>query len=80
MEWLKPKAAAKLWAGGISTEYLYRDIANGRLKCVRYGSGRNILLCEEWVTEWLLSMAEHRVAKTASGDVIALRTAGRSDG
>ena len=53
MRWLKVEAAAQEWAGGLSPKTVYRAIRAGQLKAARVGAGRNVLLCEEFVEEWL---------------------------
>lgn len=58
MRWLKVKEAAVEWAGGVSPKTLYRAIADNKLKAARIGAGRNVLLCEEFVDEYLRRSAE----------------------
>jgi excisionase family DNA binding protein len=53
VRWLKVPEAAKEWAGGVSPKTLYAAIRSGRLKAARIGAGRNVLLCEAFVDEWL---------------------------
>lgn len=53
MVWRKVSDAAREWAGGVSEKTLYRAIRSGKLKAARIGAGRNVLLCEEFITEWL---------------------------
>jgi excisionase family DNA binding protein len=51
--WKKVPEAAKEWAGGTSPKTLYAAIRAGRLKAARIGAGRNVLVCEQFVDEWL---------------------------
>lgn len=57
MRWLKVKAAADEWAGGISAKVLYAAIKANKLKAARIGAGRNLLVCEAWVDDWLKASA-----------------------
>lgn len=72
MRWLKVPEAAKEWAGGVSPKTMYGAIRDGKLTAARIGAGRNLLVCEQHVDEWLM-----RAAKVAPGDnPIALRPRG----
>ena len=52
MTWFKvPKGAE--YAGDISVKVIYRAIRDRSLKAARIGTGRNVLLCKEFVDEWL---------------------------
>jgi len=62
MEWKKTADAAATWAGGVHPKTLYAAVRRGELQCVRFGAGRNMLFCEAWITEWLLSVADRRTA------------------
>ena len=53
MLWKKVPAAADEWAGGLSLKTLYAAIRTGRLKAARIGAGRNVLVCEAFIDEWL---------------------------
>ena len=53
MRWMKVADAAREWAGGVSAKTLYAAIKAGKLKAARIGAGRNVLLCEEFVSDWL---------------------------
>ena len=53
MRWLKVAEAAKEWAGGISAKTMYAAIRARKLKAARIGAGRNVLVCEAFVDEWL---------------------------
>lgn len=53
MRWLKVSEAAQEWAGGVNPKTVYAAIRAGKLKAARIGAGRNMLLCEQWVDEWL---------------------------
>jgi len=65
MTWLKADEAARTWCGGVSPKVLYSAVKAGKLKAARYGAGRNLLFCEEWCTEWLVSS---QTMQTASGN------------
>jgi len=54
MVWVKVPDAAERWAGGVNPKVLYRAIRDGHLRAARIGSGRNLLVCEAQVDEWLL--------------------------
>ena len=58
MRWLKVSAAATEWAGGTSAKTLYAAIKAGKLRAARIGAGRNLLLCEQFVDEWLQESAK----------------------
>jgi hypothetical protein len=60
MEWKKVPAAVKTWAGDISPKTMYAAIKSGKCKAARIGAGRNVLVCEQFVTEWLMSTADKR--------------------
>jgi hypothetical protein len=53
MTWKKVPVAARDWAGGCSPKTLYGAIKRGELKAARIGAGRNLLVCEAFVDEWL---------------------------
>ena len=53
MKWARVAEAAKTWAGGVNPKTIYKAIRAGDLKAARIGAGRNMLVCEEWVNEWL---------------------------
>jgi hypothetical protein len=53
--WKKVPAAAREWCGDISPKLVYAAVKTGKLKAARIGAGRNLLLCEQWCDEWLLS-------------------------
>jgi excisionase family DNA binding protein len=55
MVWKKIPDAASSWAGNISPKTMYDAIRKKRLKAARIGAGRNLLVCEEFVDEWLKS-------------------------
>lgn len=59
MRWLKVAEAAKEWAGGVSAKTMYAAIRAGKLKAARIGAGRNVLVCEAFVDEWLTRSAQH---------------------
>ena len=65
MRWLKAEEAARAWAGGVSTKKLYEAVKAGRLKAARYGAGRNLLFCEEWVDAWLTGSATDQEKRTS---------------
>jgi predicted DNA-binding transcriptional regulator AlpA len=54
--WMKATEAAK-YAGGISLRTLYEAHRKGQLRATPIGSGRNLLFCTSWITEWLESRA-----------------------
>ena len=56
MMWMKVAAAAT-YAGGLSRKTLYTAIRQGNLKAARIGAGRNFLLCESFVDDWLQEAA-----------------------
>jgi hypothetical protein len=60
MIWKKAPGAAAAWCGGVSPKVLYAAHTAGRLKAAHVGitSRRNLLFCEEWCQEWLLTSAE----------------------
>jgi excisionase family DNA binding protein len=60
MRWLKVPDAAREWAGGVSAKTIYAAIKAGKLKAARIGAGRNVLLCEEHVTEWLMASVKEQ--------------------
>jgi hypothetical protein len=62
--WLKVPKAAKENAGGVSPKVLYAAIRQGKLKAARIGSGRNILVCEAFIDEWLMRSAGEPVEET----------------
>jgi excisionase family DNA binding protein len=57
MRWLKVAEAAKEWAGGVSAKTMYAAIRARKLKAARIGAGRNVLVCEAFVDEWLTGSA-----------------------
>lgn len=65
MRWLKVPAAAEEWAGGVHPQTLYTAIRNGRLKAAHIGAGRNLLLCEAFVDEWLRGSIGNRPSDDA---------------
>jgi len=74
MVWKKTADAAKEWAGGIHPKFLYTAVQRGDLKCARYGAGRNLLFCEQWIEDWLIASANRgRVAQTTSGEIVPLQ-------
>lgn len=77
MRWLKAPEAAQEWAGGISPKTLYRAVKKKQLRAARIGSGRNLLFCEEWITEWLQRSAGPSAAVTAPQIIAATRQQGR---
>jgi hypothetical protein len=61
VEWKKVPDAAREWAGNISPKVLYRAIKDGKCKAARIGAGRNVLVCESFVNDYLLgSVKEER--------------------
>ncbi len=70
MRWLKAKAAAAEWAGGVSAKLLYRAVRDGSLRAARVGAGRHLLFCEEWVNEWLVSSAGTHDVSSPSGRLV----------
>lgn len=71
MQWKKVPEAAKEWAGGISPKTMYAAVRDGKLAAARIGTGRNILVCEQHVTDWLM-----RSASAEPGAPIVLRERG----
>jgi hypothetical protein len=57
VRWLKVADAAKEWAGDICPKTMYAAIRAGKLKAARIGAGRNVLVCEAFVDEWLTGSA-----------------------
>lgn len=57
MVWKKANDAARDWAGGVSVKTLYAAVRDKRLRAAKTGS-RNLLFCEQWVDEWLLTSAD----------------------
>jgi hypothetical protein len=57
MIWMKIDQACA-YAGGISRAVLYGAIRSGRLRCARIGAGRNVLLADTWIDEYLVSTAK----------------------
>lgn len=55
MRWMKPKEAAAYAC--VSPKVLYRAIAAGDLKAARVGRGRNLVVSESWVDEYLTRCA-----------------------
>lgn len=51
--------AAREWAGGVSDKVLYDAIRKGKCRAARIGAGRNLLLCEQFVNDWLLSTVKN---------------------
>jgi UDP-N-acetylenolpyruvoylglucosamine reductase len=62
---LKVEAAAQEWAGGLSAKTIYKAIRDGKLKAARIGAGRNLLVCEQFITDWLLASAARRTDERA---------------
>lgn len=61
MIWKNAKHAAREWAGGLSTTALYDAVKTGHLKAARVGaSGRRLMFCEVWTTEWLVASSTRR--------------------
>ena len=56
-EWKKVRDAAKAWAGNSHPKTLYAAIRAGELKAARIGAGRNFLVCEAFVDDWLQASA-----------------------
>lgn len=67
MRWLKVPAAAKEWAGGVNPKTLYTAIRAGHLKAARIGAGRNVLLCEAYVDDWLKNSIREKPNTGADG-------------
>jgi len=65
MPWKKVPEAAKDWAGGVSAKTLYSTIKTGKLRAARIGAGRNVLVSEEFVSEWLMNSAKKAGADDA---------------
>ena len=57
MRWLKVPEAAIEWAGGVNPKIVYRAIRDGKCRAARVGCGRNLLVCEAFVNEWLETSA-----------------------
>lgn len=57
MRWLKVQEASREWAGNISPKTMYAAIKAGKLQAARIGAGRNFLVCEQFVDEWLSATA-----------------------
>ena len=55
MEWRKVPHAAKTWAGGVDPDLIYRAIREMKCRAARIGAGRNLLVCEQFIDEWLLA-------------------------
>jgi hypothetical protein len=64
VRWLKIPEAAKEWAGGCNPKTLYAAARTGRLKVARIGAGRNMLVCEQFVDEWLKGSAKPDAERT----------------
>lgn len=60
MRWLKVADAAQEWVGGVNVKTLYAAIRAGHLRAARIGAGRNLLLCEEYIDEWLRGRVDAR--------------------
>ena len=69
-EWKKVPAAARDWAGGISAKTVYAAIRKGQLRAAHIGTGRNVLVCQAYVDEWL-----HGSAKQPPANLEVLRRA-----
>jgi excisionase family DNA binding protein len=69
MDWKKVPVAAQAWAGGVHPKTMYAAIRSGQLKAARIGAGRNVLVCEEFVDEWLKGSV---LEKGTSAEPIAL--------
>lgn len=80
MRWLKVADAAKEWAGHISTKTMYAAIRCGKLRAARIGAGRNVLVCEAFVDEWLTGSAQRGDAprEVQGARARAARTIGQS--
>ncbi len=66
MRWLKVADAAKEWGGDISPKTITAAIRAGKLKAARIGAGRNVLVCEAFVDEWLTGSVHQDPPTTAS--------------
>jgi hypothetical protein len=77
MRWLKVPQAAQEWAGGLSPKTLYGAIRAGKLKAARIGAGRNVLVCELFVDEWLRGSSGEAVGAAATSLRRVDRAAGR---
>ena len=61
MRWKKVPEAATEWAGNVSPKTMYGAIRAGKLKAARIGSGRNVLICEQYVDAWLTSSVRSEI-------------------
>ena len=59
MVWMKVTQAAE-YAGNVSVKVIYRAIREGHLKAARIGNGRNVLLCELFIDEWLQAAVKRK--------------------
>ena len=55
--WFKAPRAAE-YAGNISVKVIYAAVRSGKLRAAKIGSGRNILLCEAFIDDWLQATVE----------------------
>jgi hypothetical protein len=80
MEWKKVPDASKAWAGGTHPKAIYRAIYEGKCKAARIGAGRNLLVCEAFIDEWLKStVREGRKDKQPAPTNSASPAAGTAD-
>jgi hypothetical protein len=64
VEWKKIPDAAREWAGGVSSKTLYAAIKKGDCLAARIGTGRNMLVCEEYIDAYLRRSAEQKSPET----------------
>ena len=57
MRWLKVKREGEEYAN-CSAKVLYRAIAAGELRAARIGNGRNVIISDTWIDEWLTRSAQ----------------------
>jgi hypothetical protein len=55
--WRKVKDQAKR-AGNVNPKILYAAIRAGRLRAARVGAGRNFLVADEWLDQYLTAQSE----------------------
>ena len=83
MAWKKVPDAAREWAGDVNPKIVYAAIRDGKCKAARIGAGRNMLVCEEFIQEWLqgVSLKEKREPrKRGPGQVSPHHRHGRDAG
>jgi hypothetical protein len=70
MRWKKIREAQQ-YCGNISRRLLYDAVAAGQLRVARIGTGRNFLTSEEWLDQWLQSLADrdHDNARRAAASI-----------